>query len=334
MLFRHMGNDWHAAYVLGRLHIQSWNSGAYEEGRQIAGECLALYRKIGYLGGYAGVLGDRGIGELQAGLLDEGMQSIQESIDIFKKLGDQAGIVKGLYFRSMALSFAGQWQEADTQLQSCVSIGVDNCPFSESILINLAIVKTHLGQYAQTQEYAQIGLEVATEIKNQMCIGRALTALALAALAQGELDEAEKLGQQAVAVYRSFGQKTELGMALAAQGITVCQNGDPISAQALLHEALSLAVTHQDQMSLLYILAGVAILQSHVGRTAQAIETYTLITRFPLVADSLWFRDVIKARIDSAAAFLPPDVVAAAENRGRTQNMEAAIATLLTNTSF
>jgi hypothetical protein len=64
------------------------------------------------------------------------------------------------------------------------------------------------------------------------------------------------------------------------------------------------------------------------GRTARlssykklAIERYALAWQNPYVANSRWFEDVAGRHIAAVAASLPPEVVAAAEARGRTRDL-------------
>jgi hypothetical protein len=47
------------------------------------------------------------------------------------------------------------------------------------------------------------------------------------------------------------------------------------------------------------------------------------------VANSRWFEDVAGRHIAAAAAPLPPDVVAAAQERGRARDLDATVAELL-----
>jgi hypothetical protein len=47
------------------------------------------------------------------------------------------------------------------------------------------------------------------------------------------------------------------------------------------------------------------------------------------VAKSRWFEDVVGRQIAAVAATLPPDVVAAAQERGRARDLEATVAELL-----
>jgi hypothetical protein len=59
------------------------------------------------------------------------------------------------------------------------------------------------------------------------------------------------------------------------------------------------------------------------------VELYALASRYPVVANSQWYEDVAGKQIAAVAATLPPDVVAAAQERGRARDLEATVAELL-----
>jgi hypothetical protein len=65
------------------------------------------------------------------------------------------------------------------------------------------------------------------------------------------------------------------------------------------------------------------------GKTEQAVELYALASRYPYVANSRWFEDVAGRHIAAAAATLSPDVVAAAQERGRARDLDATVKELL-----
>ena len=65
------------------------------------------------------------------------------------------------------------------------------------------------------------------------------------------------------------------------------------------------------------------------GKTERAVELYALVARYPLVANSRWFEDVARKHIATVAATLPPEVVAAAQERGRARDLDAIVAELL-----
>ena len=61
----------------------------------------------------------------------------------------------------------------------------------------------------------------------------------------------------------------------------------------------------------------------------RAVELYALVSRYPFVAKSPWFEVVFGRQIDAIAASLPPEVVAAARERGRARDLHATVAELL-----
>ncbi len=65
------------------------------------------------------------------------------------------------------------------------------------------------------------------------------------------------------------------------------------------------------------------------GQYERAVEVYALASRYPGVANSRWYEDVAGHEIAAAAAALPPDVVAAAQERGRARDLWATVKELL-----
>ncbi len=77
------------------------------------------------------------------------------------------------------------------------------------------------------------------------------------------------------------------------------------------------------------MLPGIALLLADQGEKERAVELYALASRYPLVANSRWFEGVAGKHIAAVAATLPPEVVAAAQERGRARDLEATVAELL-----
>jgi hypothetical protein len=100
-------------------------------------------------------------------------------------------------------------------------------------------------------------------------------------------------------------------------------------AQAHLVEALQTATEFKDFVPRVYALSVAALLLADAGETERAVELYALASRYLMVANSQWFDDVVGVHITAVAATLPPDVVAAAQERGRARDLDATIAELL-----
>ena len=76
-------------------------------------------------------------------------------------------------------------------------------------------------------------------------------------------------------------------------------------------------------------LPGAALLLLDQRESERVVEIYALSCTLPAVATSRWFADVVGRPIAAAAATLPPDVVAAARERGRARDMQATVEELV-----
>jgi hypothetical protein len=59
------------------------------------------------------------------------------------------------------------------------------------------------------------------------------------------------------------------------------------------------------------------------------VELYALAARYPIVANSQWYEDVAGRHVAAVSAALPPDMVAAAQERGRARDINETVAELL-----
>ena len=81
--------------------------------------------------------------------------------------------------------------------------------------------------------------------------------------------------------------------------------------------------------SVLCGLYGAALLFLDRGEIERAVDLAALVLRFPVAAHSHWFKDVAGREISAAADSLPPDVVAAAQERGRERDIWETASSLL-----
>jgi hypothetical protein len=72
-----------------------------------------------------------------------------------------------------------------------------------------------------------------------------------------------------------------------------------------------------------------ALLLADQGNVERAVELYALVPRYPIVVNSHWFEDVAGKRVSAAAATLPSEVVAAAQERGRARDLWTTVEELL-----
>jgi hypothetical protein len=65
----------------------------------------------------------------------------------------------------------------------------------------------------------------------------------------------------------------------------------------------------------------IALHVANEGQTVGAVALFRVASRFPYVANSHWYEGVVGNHIAAAAATLPPDVVSAAQQRGRARDL-------------
>lgn len=80
---------------------------------------------------------------------------------------------------------------------------------------------------------------------------------------------------------------------------------------------------------LLWAFPAMASLLANQTENERAVELYALASRYPFVAKSCWFEDVVGKQIASVEAILPADRVAVLKERGQARDLESTAAELL-----
>jgi tetratricopeptide (TPR) repeat protein len=197
----------------------------------------------------------------------------------------------------------------------------------------LGSVALHLGRYDEARDHAQTGLALAREHGSRYAIALNLLRLGSLELAQGVPAAAYRVLEESAAVYREAGPEDDLALALACLAIAARGLGDTPGARQHLCHALKIAQGSGAVPPLLWALPAASLLLSDEGQKKRAVELYALSSRFPLVAKSRWFADVVGNTLAEVAAALPAERVAVLQQRGRTRDLETTIAELLSELS-
>jgi hypothetical protein len=92
---------------------------------------------------------------------------------------------------------------------------------------------------------------------------------------------------------------------------------------------MAISASGGDDYAVLQSLPAMALLLADGGEVERAVELYALALRSPYAANSRWFEDVTGKQIKAFSEMLPPEVVAAAQERGRVRDLEATVRELL-----
>jgi tetratricopeptide (TPR) repeat protein len=226
---------------------------------------------------------------------------------------------------SAGLIFVGEYDQACVAQEESLTI-FDNLGFHWDrawALFLLASAEPHRGDYEKARTFAQELLNLPKDTGEWTVAddARAHWLLGMLALAEEAYAEAQEHLRESIAAYREYGLPNELVVAQADSAVAAYGQGQPEVARQYLHEALQTTVEAQIGMSLVHILPIVARFLASTGEPERAVEVYALASRYPYVANSVWFEDVVGEQVAAATADLAPDVVAAAQARGRERDL-------------
>jgi predicted ATPase len=328
-LYRAVGDRWGAANALSSLSWAVWSGGAYSEAKQLFEESLAIRQLLGDQRGIADSLAGLSFTALFDGEFEEAERLMQESITILQEMGIRADILNGLLNSGEALPALDEYAEVYALYRESVGFYSD-LGFSHSLAptnSSLGFIKKHLGQYEQARVQGQVGLALARQAGWRQEAALCLQVLGEAALAEGAYAEAQGFLQESIAILRETRQ-LELSDALAVLGYAARGLDQVPQAEGHLSEALRTA-SEIVIFPIITALPAIALLLVDRGEVERAVELYALASRYRRVANSRWFEDIAGNHIAAVAASLPPDVVAAAQARGQSRDLEATVAELL-----
>jgi tetratricopeptide (TPR) repeat protein len=329
-LYQALGDRWMTAdllHLLGRLNL---DSGAYDEAERLCKEGLEIRRALGDQSGIADSLALLGFVAWPRGFYDEQERLAREAVAIWQELGNRSGMADGFRWLSSALLARGEFAQAQSYSEESLAIyndlGFLSAVASETV--SLGFAKMHLGQYEGArvlgQESLTLGRTIGTGIDRY-----ALLLLGSVALVEEAYVEAQEMLKRSAALYGG----EEMGWIPAILAYAARGAGQSSEAGEHLFHALQMATEIGAFLPLVYALPAMALLLADQGEQERAIELYQLASRYPLVAKSRWFEDIVGRHIADVAAALLPKVVAAAQERGRSRNLEITVKELLTELS-
>ncbi len=330
-LYRELDDRWRAANVLEALGRASYHSGAAVEARQRFEEALALFRELGDQSGSGRVTAWLALVAVYQGRFEEAEHLARRALRRLGERGNPTELNQGQAFLGYTLEGVGKFDEARTVLEECLGTWGDRGrpDWAAAVPAALSWVNLHLGRYPHARGHAQTGLALARESGPPYVLGDTLLALGSVALAEGAYAEASKALQQGADTLEQIGQKDGLSEAAAFLGCAARGLGQVRQAKLHLAKALRLGEESGSVPALLWALAMIALLLVDQGESERAVELYALAERYPFVANSRWFEHVAGRHIAAVGAGLPPDIAAAARERGRARVLQATVAELL-----
>jgi DNA-binding SARP family transcriptional activator/predicted ATPase/tetratricopeptide (TPR) repeat protein len=188
------------------------------------------------------------------------------------------------------------------------------------------------GQYVKARQFYEEGLPLFRKVGIQRHIGSSLLGLGDVALALGEVEEARARYQEALDQFKRINAALEAAAALGGLGKVALAHNDPTTAAGYYRQALgSVVESHaglvlQEDALKLDLIAGMAALLAPTDGE-RAVELATLAQCHPSSAQET--QDRALHLLDRLRAEMSSGVYSAAEERGRSRDIEATLAELL-----
>ena len=331
-LYRALGDRWSTAYVLEELGWLCYNFCTYREGKRLFEESLAIRQSLDDQRGIARSLFALGITVMSQGEFDQSERLLRKSIALCRKVGEQPILAEGLLgLAQLFLYSLGRFEEAHRLIDEGEAIFAD-LGWRDRIALSGAVrgyARMHQGQYEQARALADAALAIAREVGHRPLIAFTLSVLGGIALVEERYAGIEDLLEEAVAIDDDISHRMGTSWARPTLGYALRALGQPSQAWHHLFTALRVGAEIGSFSLLVTPLPGIALLLADQGETERAVELYALASRYPTGARSRWYEDIVGRHIAAVGATLPPDVVAAARERGRARDLEATVAELL-----
>jgi tetratricopeptide (TPR) repeat protein len=178
----------------------------------------------------------------------------------------------------------------------------------------------HLGRYDEARVQAEQSMTLARSAGDRQIHGWALMYMGQVSLAWGSHEIAAAQLEGAAAALTEF-RKSIWFLPLTFQALALGQLGDSSQARRVLAKALRENMQPRVFYVVVNALPAAAQLVAAQDYFEKALELYALARRYPCVANSRWFEDVVGGDVAGWAAALPPDVADAARERGRAREL-------------
>jgi tetratricopeptide (TPR) repeat protein len=323
-LYRSAGDLWGTAIALGDSALLALYSDDYNTARRRAEESLALRRRLGDAWGIGNTLVNLGKITRSQGELEASEAFLREAIAVHEEI-DHRGLQSAgmLNVLSRTLCRRGKFAEACKEAEKALARQEDTGARTYSVTprVNLGTIKLHQGHYEEARGQLLTGLDLSRELGLRMVTGASLVLLGYVALSLETYAEARQFAQECISLAQAFEFPRFQSWAFILSGYLSHRLGEPARTGRYLHEALLWVFETRNADLMVEALPAVALLWAGRGHMERAVELYALASRHPFVANSCWFEDVAGAPISAVAATLPPQVVAAAQERGRARDL-------------
>jgi predicted ATPase len=267
----------------------------------------------------------------------EAVEVVEESLAFYREQGDVAGVAALLAVLGELSIRRGAYDEAERLSREALCIGTESGDdFSLSYAsFNLAKIAYFRGQYQRAVEGYKDSLDRDGGRISDVGVAEFSSFLGDAILAMGDYQGAREIHRRLEVLWRKMalpwsetasGQYYGLAYSLLRLGHIALAFGETERAHEYYREALGIAREHPHVALNLDVVASHAALLAHGGKEEGAISLASLVLHHPSGGPEV--RGRAQKLIEQGEAGLSPGALAAAQERGRTQDLEATVAEL------
>lgn len=318
-LYEEVGDGWGMARALAYQGWMTEQLGRFGEAQELCERSLAIRRELGDQHGMADAMLNLGIIYWVQGKLEEAQRLLSESLGIYRSLDDWTRTAHTLKSLGEVLVRRGLFEDGLALLESSAEIYADlGYAYGVGWLLPFqGEAKLHLGLYGQARAVARQGARHASRTRHHWSVGFAQFVAGLVALADGTDHDAHARFTESAGAFDQAQHRENKGwvlgpLALAARGL-----GERAKAREYTLEALHTGVDLGAFMPVIYALPAAALLLADRGDAGRAVEVHSCASRYPFVAESRWYQDVLGGPMQAVMAKLPKEMIAEARARGQ-----------------
>jgi serine/threonine protein kinase/tetratricopeptide (TPR) repeat protein len=328
LLFRELGakrEEAHALCLLGGA--ESLYGGP---GRELCLDGLDLFRQVGDGRGVAMALQGLAWCAWHAGEYTDAKQRFEESLALFRQISDPEGMTRCLHGLGHTCWILGEYEQAEQthteMLHLCQDTG--NRGGIARALGDLGIDAYGLRRYDRARALMEQSLALYRDMGNASGMKDELADLGEAANLLGDYAAAERYAREALS-FVELGSLDYDGGAFECRvlGNAACGLGNLAEARASLCRSLQAVFAVRTPHRYLWPLLGVARLLARQQKKERALELLALVMSHRYSWQVT--KDQAALLVTELEAELPPEVVAAALERGRARDLDATVAELL-----
>jgi tetratricopeptide (TPR) repeat protein len=319
-LFRQLEDAWQITYTLLLTANFYDDTNHPSELRRLAEEALEIQKMIGDPTLEAKMLDHLASSYLFEGKAEEGIGTMHQAVKSYQQTGLPAKAAEALMRYSVALAWGGLFKESlELSLQSFSlykSLGKEMPEYGKMII---CLLKMFLGHYdEQFRLVEEFDLPHLSRHYYLIFAGAAFLVI-------GEIDQAERLLEEAIGLHFKIGDYRLLTYFRALLSVTHYRGGDLPGAWNILQEAVRGWNEETNVLATCHLLLVSAFFLAELGELEKALEIYTAALQYRHMSNSVWAQDFAGKEITRRTSSLPAEVLAAAQARGERLNSKQAI---------